>query len=180
MKKIVLLLFTTFLLSSFSFCQEKPSKLNRFAIGFNLNRNQNDFGVGINFTSPYIAKSLAFRIESGVYFFQGTSLLDTAEMWSPYFSNRIGVIGRTPIIKDKINVYTEGGMILMIPNINFSSSNIQFGGYGVLGFEFCITQFVVQFIEIGGIGTGAMADKCFGNPIYSNGFMISGGMRFHL
>ena len=36
------------------------------------------------------------------------------------------------------------------------------------------------FIEIGGIGTGATADKVANKPIYSNGLMLSTGFRIYL
>ena len=34
------------------------------------------------------------------------------------------------------------------------------------------------FIEIGGVGSGATADKVVGNPIYANGLMINVGYRY--
>jgi hypothetical protein len=39
---------------------------------------------------------------------------------------------------------------------------------------------VSYFIELGGVGTGANADKVTGNPIYSNGFLISVGFRGYI
>jgi hypothetical protein len=36
------------------------------------------------------------------------------------------------------------------------------------------------FIELGAVGTGAKADKLPTNPIYSNGFLMSVGFRFHV
>ncbi len=50
------------------------------------------------------------------------------------------------------------------------------------GFEFFFTENTNRnpsyFIELGGIGTGAIANKLSSNPIYSNGFLISVGYRF--
>jgi hypothetical protein len=39
---------------------------------------------------------------------------------------------------------------------------------------------VSYFIELGGIGVGANADKVPGKPIYSNGFLISVGVRGYI
>ena len=36
------------------------------------------------------------------------------------------------------------------------------------------------FIEMGGVGTGAIAEKSIGKPIYSNGFLLSVGLRVNL
>ncbi len=36
---------------------------------------------------------------------------------------------------------------------------------------------ISNYIEIGGVGTGAKSDKVSGKPIYSNGLLISAGAR---
>ncbi|HEY5825345.1 MAG TPA: hypothetical protein VIT44_13315, partial [Cyclobacteriaceae bacterium] len=62
----------------------------------------------------------------------------------------------------------------------FSSEQFVFGGYGLFGFEFFMHSSSNYFIELGGIGTGARADKIASQPIYSNGFLISTGFRLNL
>ena len=51
------------------------------------------------------------------------------------------------------------------------------GGYGLFGFEFFMNSRNNYFIEIGGVGTGAVADKVANSPIYSNGLLINVGFR---
>ena len=51
---------------------------------------------------------------------------------------------------------------------------------GLLGFEFLANQRLSYFVELGGMGTGAKADKTPLKPIYSNGFTASTGIRFRL
>jgi len=41
-------------------------------------------------------------------------------------------------------------------------------------------QRLSYFAEIGGMGTGAKADKIPSKPIYSNGFTTSAGLSFRL
>ena len=64
--------------------------------------------------------------------------------------------------------------------LNQYQKDFVLGGYGLLGFEFYPHRKGCYFIELGGVGTGATADKIPSSPIYSNGFLISTGIRFHL
>jgi hypothetical protein len=104
---------------------------------------------------------------------------DDVTVWSPYSNVSLGMVGVAGIIGDFIRLYGEGGMIALFPSDNFSSESVVFGGYGVFGFEFYFYQGGNYFIEIGGIGTGAIADKAVNQPVYSNGLMISTGFRIH-
>lgn len=65
----------------------------------------------------------------------------------------------------------------LFPSDAFSSRSVQFGGYGLFGFEFLLDQHMRYFLEAGGVGTGARADRIEGAPIYSNGFVINVGVR---
>jgi hypothetical protein len=78
-----------------------------------------------------------------------------------------------------MRLYGEGGVIVLFPSSEFSSESEVLGGYGLFGFEFFFSHQSNYFIEIGGIGTGAVADKASGKPIYSNGLLINVGLRHH-
>ncbi|MHB8259929.1 MAG: hypothetical protein ACYDCN_09010 [Bacteroidia bacterium] len=166
---------------------QQSTRFNKFAIGYNLTQYQNEFGIGLNFTSPYIAHhSMAFRLTGTVQWLQAT-VVDpvpgpTVYMatWSPYAAFRLSVVSRNFIITNKISIYSEGGVVMLLPNPSFSSKSTQFGGFGVLGFEFHLSPRWTQFIEAGGIGTGAVADKAIGKPIYCNGFLLNVGFRVYL
>lgn len=84
------------------------------------------------------------------------------------------------MVGERIRLYGEGGVITIFPSSDFSSDDMVFGGYGLFGFEFFFGKMGNYFIEIGGIGTGAVADKIINRPIYSNGLSISTGFRFFL
>ena len=74
----------------------------------------------------------------------------------------------------------KGGILTILPNSDFSSQSSIFGGYGLFGFEFKPIPKFAYFIELGGAGTGATADKIAGKPIYSNGFLTCVGLRLKL
>ncbi|MEO0332135.1 MAG: hypothetical protein AAF223_10680, partial [Bacteroidota bacterium] len=78
---------------------------------------------------------------------------------------------------DFARLYGEGGIILLLPSDTFSAERTELGGYGLFGFEFYLKNNANYFIEIGGVGTGAQADKVPNKPIYSNGLLISTGFR---
>lgn len=100
--------------------------------------------------------------------------------WSPYGNIQLGIRSRHAIIEDKIFIYGEGGGTLLLPNSDFSSYNTVKGGYGLFGFEFKANPTFGYFIELGGMGTGAKADRLPSKPIYSNGFTSTVGFRINL
>ncbi len=106
--------------------------------------------------------------------------VDAANMeitWSPYTNFTLGVVGVGGTISDWARLYGEGGVLFILPNSAFSSSSVDVGGYGLFGFEFFMNPHVNYYIELGGVGSGAKADKIALNPIYSNGFLIQTGFR---
>lgn len=100
--------------------------------------------------------------------------------WSPYGTVQLGFRGRHSIIKNTLFVYGEGGTVLITPTSALSTRQTIVGGYGLLGFELLATNRLGYFIELGGMGTDATADKLVSKPIFSNGFTISTGIRFRL
>lgn len=154
----------------------EPKASNRPSIGFNVSQYQNDFGIGVHFLTPYFFNnSFAVKIGGNV---QWLEYSNPDARWTPYWNLQLGFRGREFIVGDKISIYGEGGLVMLLPNIEFSSRNFQAGGYGLFGFEFMTAYGLSYFIETGGIGTGARADKVPGGPIYSNGFMTNVGFRY--
>ncbi len=151
---------------------------NGVGFGFQLNQYQKDFGAGLNVTSPYFAnEKVAVRLRGNVLFHEHPK--DEEMTWTPYANGSIGFIGTVGYVGN-IRLYGEGGLIGLFPSDKFSSERTHFGGYGLFGFEFFFRSSGNYFIEIGGVGTGAKADKLPGNPIFSNGLIIGTGFRFHL
>ncbi len=186
MKKTLFLIVIFIAIASFSMSQggRIPAK-NHIGIGMHLNNFHNDFGIGINVTSPYFYRgATAFRVHANYMWLEHIEINGVNTAWSPYYSFQFGTIGAAAIIANFLRLYGEGGLVLLLPNSEFSSNNIEIGGYGVFGFEFFMSQspqsFVSYFIELGGMGTSAKADKLPGKPVYSNGFCASVGCRFYL
>ncbi|MFM7472612.1 MAG: hypothetical protein ACKO00_01675 [Crocinitomicaceae bacterium] len=164
------------------FCQNQISaqtKTNKLEIEYNVSQYQKDFGVGLHLISPYFAKSkVALKLGANFQWLEHYNGSETT--WTPYQNVQVGIRGRNPIVEDKVFIYGEGGIVTILTNDKFSSKSSQFGGYGLFGFEFKPTQKFAYFIELGGIGTGAIADKVVSKPIYSNGFLTNVGFRIGL
>lgn len=173
MKKVLLAFTILAVLSLNVKAEESPNNLE---FGFNVNQYQSDFGVGLHIISPYFLNSkIAVRAginQQWLEYFDGTETT-----WSPYQNIQLGLRARSEILENKIFIYGEGGVITILPNSDFSESDTEFGGYGLFGFEFKPSTRFGYFIELGGVGTGATANKLVNKPIYSNGFMINVGFR---
>ncbi len=156
------------------FAQESPS--SKISFGFNLGQYQKDFGLGFNITSPYfLQESVAVRFRTNFMFYEHVKNLEIT--WTPYTNFTLGIVGVGGTISDWARLYGEGGVILIIPDDEFSSESSDIGGYGLFGFEFFMNPHINYYIELGGVGSGARADKILLNPIYSNGFLIQTGFR---
>lgn len=158
----------------------QESTLNTgLGFGFQLVQYQDDFGIGFNVVSPYfLKKRVGVRLKANLMY--NENVVDGLSTWIPYSNVSLGVIGVGGYVNDRIRLYGEGGMIGIIPSPEFSSSDLDFGGYGVFGFEFFFGNMGNYFVEVGGMGTGAVADKIATQPIYSNGMSLSTGFRFFL
>lgn len=164
---------------AFSLSAQEKKISDRLGFGFQLNQYQHDFGLGVCFTSPYFADGhMAFRVKGNYMYLQHPKNDETT--WSPYGNITLGYVGIAGEIGGFMRLYGEGGVIFIFPNAEFSKDSYHIGGYGLFGFEFYMYSNTCYFIELGGVGTGATADKVPGEPIYSNGFIISTGFRFLL
>ncbi len=155
-------------------------KPNRgFAFGFHLNQYQQDFGYGVNITSPlFFRDGVAIRLRGNMMFNQNP--LNGQSTWMPYGNLTLGLVGIASQVNAHLRIYGEGGVIGLFPSSDFSSESFVFGGYGLFGFEFSFVRFGNYFVEVGAAGTGARADKIPTSPIYSNGLTVSAGLRFVL
>ncbi len=158
--------------------EQQTVRGNGFSFGMQLSEYQNDFGTGLNITSPFFAnRRIAIRVRGNLMYHQHVSGITTT--WSPYGNSTVGVVTSSGLVLNVMRVYGEGGTLALFPSGEFSSSDFEMGGYGFFGFEFLVTDQYGSFIEIGGVGIGANADLVPGNPIYSNGLVISAGFRIY-
>lgn len=130
-------------------------------------------------TSPYfVHDKVAIRLRGNLMWNEHPEVGGTTITWSPYSNVSMGIVGIAGEIGGFMRLYGEGGIIAVIPSSEFSSDSKTFGGYGLFGFEFLFDNHSNYFIEIGGVGTGAVAQKVPGRPVYSNGLLINVGYRY--
>lgn len=175
MKKVQLLA----LLITMSIYGHSQNNKKKIGFGININQFQVDYGLGIHLISPYLFNSkLAIKTAFNYQWLQHKN--SNEEIWTPYQNAQIGIRGKTDIVDSKIFIYGEGGVIGLLPNKIFSEKEFLLGGYGLFGFEFGMSHNSFYFIEMGGTGTGAVAEKVEYKPIYSNGFLINVGFRIYI
>jgi hypothetical protein len=154
----------------------KESISSKMGIGFNLSEYQNNFGLGLHITSPYfVYNRIAIRLKGNLMY--NEYVKDQKTKWEPYSNLSLGIVGVGGEIKNNMRIYGEGGPVFLFPSNDFSSEEFVFGGYGLFGFEFYMSPSFNYHIEIGGVGTGATADKIKNKPFYSNGLLINTGFR---
>ena len=177
MKRSIIILLSILYLSSIAKAQDEGLNSN-FGIGFQIAQYQQDFGLGINLTSPYFAyDKVAVRVR-GNFMWNEHLGNDGLSTWTSYSNVSVGLVGVGGQIGNSIRLYGEGGLLLLFPSDVFSTKSTELGGYGLFGFEFYLNPFSNYFIEIGGVGTGAKEDKLTTKEIYSNGMIIDTGFRF--
>jgi len=181
----VMALLGGMLLSSYVFAEETQSESNprakHLALGFELKDFSGDYGLGLNFTTPYFANGfMALRVHGAMSWLNGVPEGEMEYSWMPYGSVQVALVGSVGEVGGFARFYTEAGGIIIFPNKDFSD-DIAFGGYGLFGFEFFTSKMspVTYFIEAGGMGTNANAEKSAGNPAYANGFIIDVGIRWY-
>ncbi len=182
MRKAVLFFAFAILVSGIASAQDQKvaDKRNRLGLGFSINNFGNDFGLGLNVTSPtFFGGHMAVKA-SGNY--QWLDHIDNKgeHTWSGYTLLRAGLSGVNMSLNDAINLYGEGGLVLALTDNTLSTESSSIGGYGLFGFEFFMPCNMSYFIELGGMGIGAKADKVPTSPLIANGFLASVGFRVRL
>jgi hypothetical protein len=159
--------------------QEKPLK-NGLALGYGVGQYGKDFVVQLNVSSPFFAaQNMGIRFRGNLAFNEHPDAAGET-VWTPYGNLSLGLVGVGGMVGESIRLYGEGGALCLLPSTQFSKEAVVPGGYGLFGFEFFMTRNANYYIEIGGAGSGAVADKIPGRPIYSNGLLINVGFRITL
>ncbi len=97
-----------------------------------------------------------------------------------YTNFSIGLVGVGGMVGERIRLYGEGGILIINASKEISTEKTPIGAYGIFGFEFFLTKKLNYFIELGGTGIEATADKTLYSPTYSNGFLTVAGLRYTL
>ncbi len=145
-----------------------PNKVNHFSLGFQISQYQKDYGIGLQLTSPFIIKRMAFRLRGNLQFVDPT--------WSPYGHLTLSFVNKYEVIKDKLDVYGEGGGGIIFANRSVSTDAVYGCGFGIFGVEFHPITPLGFYFEMGGMGSGASTAT---GEVYSNGFILNTGMRFY-
>jgi hypothetical protein len=145
-----------------------------------------DFGLSAKVTSPYFLSGHAAVTADAAYAFREGRLdsSPSATAQVPYWILRAGCIGTAAELSENIRLYGYGGLLFVLPDASFSSTQFAFGGYGGFGFEFLIPAKdhfgMSYFIELGTSGAPANAELMDGDPSYMSGFNTEVGLKIYL
>ena len=156
---------------------------NHAAVGWEISSFANNYGFGARVDTPRFARgTVHVQIGASLAWVQGVPLGESDTTWAPYTLLRIGVVRSTPIGSLPLRFYGGGGLALVLPTNDVSGQTVQGGGYGLTGLELSMPEGgrARWFLEVGGMGTGAKADRLTNSPIYANGFTIGWGFRYRL
>jgi hypothetical protein len=180
--RVALVLLLSIAAASAVLAQEPP--MGR-SLGINMNQALSTYGMGINISLPLSGDLFSFRGSANIMGLQAVpdALADRSHLYG-YEMIRLGVLGRY-MWYDYVKLYVEGGPLLMLNNSLVTSRKISMGGYGLAGMEYRLRTghyFLGHcwvFLEGGGIGTGAHADRLIGSPAYANGLFFGLGIRYY-
>lgn len=136
---------------------------------------QNDFGFGAEFLSPNFAGgALAVSAAGKMHY------LATAD-WEPFFTGELSLLSGLFAPAPTHRLYGKAGLVAVFPTNDISEDDLILGALGAFGFEFFFNEDLQgsYFVELGGVGIGAEADRLPGSPVYANGFMTNVGVRYY-
>ena len=157
-----------------------------WAIGYALHRAQDDFGMGAAIATPRFAGDrLRISLGGGGAWSPHAVTAGGDQDWAGY--GQLGLVleagARAP--GSPVRLYGFGGPLLFLLPDRLSDDSLALGGVGGFGFEYYFMQDghdgpISYYTELGGLGTGARADKLAGSPMLANGFLVAVGLRWTL
>jgi hypothetical protein len=180
LSKLKMTVFLGLLLAAFSAnAQQKHTINNGVGIGFQINQFQQDFGFGVQVSSPsFWNNGAVLRLKTNLVFHE--HLKQGQYEWSGYQNIALGLAGYGGWVTENIRIYGEGGLMGLLPSGNFSSESFVLSGYGSFGTELYASPGFHYFLEVGVAPTRARADLVPGNPFFHNGFFTTMGLRYNL
>jgi hypothetical protein len=140
-----------------------------------------EFGVGLHFLTPGLfGENFRLKIGGSNQWLRGRLPGQDAQSRLGYTSIRLGIHISFPFGAKGLSGYSEGGVVETFPESRLSGRSFVLGGYGVFGLEFRMSRASASFVEFGGMGSGARAERLVGRPSYSRGFVVAAGLRFRL
>ena len=177
MNTVKSLLFTLILLG-FANLNLIQAQSSNWRIDYHLSEMSGDFGQGIMIETPSLVKdyfTLKFRGNQNYLNYD----LEGKNQWTDYYTATAGISSSPSRVSKSIELYGEGGVMMIFPNSDFSDADPGFGGYGLFGFNFLFDPVFSYFIEAGGVGSGSRAELSDNERIYANGFFIQVGFKIH-
>lgn len=178
MKKLMTLTAMVLILSSGFYAKETP-----FAVGFGVSDSAGNLGLNLEASSPSFAQDfLIIRLESQIDFLSAYRNNPDVE-WEMFSTHRLGLVGTGGWNSDTIRLYGEFGPVLALPCSTISDDTMQWGIYGLFGFEFFIASkeesTIAYYLEAGTNALFDSADNIAGDPDYYSGFTARTGIRFY-
>jgi hypothetical protein len=158
------------------------------AIGFALNRLQDDFGVGVVAASPTFLRWLRVSARGGVAWYPHGVSSDGTSSWEALYYGNLNIESGPPFLAGAggaVRPYGFGGPIVVIPPSALSTASVALGGVGGFGLEARLGGGpagegpVTYFFEFGGIGTSATANKLPTRDSLASGFFLAAGVRIY-
>lgn len=160
-------------------------RAGNLALGFEITDFQNDYGLGLNLTTPYFFKdTMSVRLHGGIAWFEGVAadeaLNDMDSQWIKYFPVRLGWVISVGLGSGLTRLYAEAGGLIYLGAKDIAK-DIVVGGYGQFGFEFfpAILSPVSYFFQAGGMGSSGKGTEIMTEPSVGNGFMMEVGFRWY-
>lgn len=184
MKNIPILILICISITAHAQIENLPLRKNNISAGFKLMNSGGDFAFGAELTSPFFFhKHVTVRANVTQQYYSNTDQTLGTNLWTPYTTAKLGVVGvgGTPV--PFLRMYGEGGFTTTFANSDISTTEMSTGAYGWFGFEFFMsseeTESFSYYIELGGIYSNIRAEKLPNRPIYNNGFVAGTGFRFY-
>ncbi|MGL6021624.1 MAG: hypothetical protein ACRC0A_00740 [Chitinophagaceae bacterium] len=166
---------------------------NKFSIGVQLGVQLNEFGGGLQITSPDLWKNSGVKLRVTGNSIVFNTFNDAGSTLMPYFDTRLGIL-KSFELYETISIYTEIGGVMTFNNtknttihreessstVKMTNKKFGYGGYLKCGMEIRPKVKYGIFFEMGGILTTNFAEQIKRNSaFFANGYMINVGNRFY-
>jgi len=175
MKKLVL----TIIICALSINSNAQEASKKISIGIHVNRQQDNFGYGVNIGSGNIFNTpFHLNIKANMSFIENTNdPLKTT--WNSFYNFNTGFAWTPSFQQNFISPYLEVGGTAVLTCFKFTSEKIHFGPYALAGFDINTHNNSSLFFEMGAIYTGAIAERLVNRPTYVSGFLTTVGWRYN-
>jgi hypothetical protein len=156
------------------------------SLGFDLMRLQDDFGLGATVSSPTLLHWMRLTLGGGIAWYPHGVAANGDETWDMFGHGRLVVeVGPTFQKGIPVRPYGFGGASALVLPSSLSATQMRFGGVGGFGLELAFMSGersgpVTYYMEIGGCGYGASAEKLPTNPDVASGLLLNAGFRAYL